>query len=286
MSIERWRVPNGRATHVLMDGGILFVPTEETREFTQACVDAINSGTKLYVVEQKTELFKFFVDLDYKAQEKLKDEDLLQFCFIIHEALGTSSRCLIARARPRPVAEGLIKSGVHIHWPDLIVTRTQALNFRSKIILNLSQDFAFDWDRVIDASVYGGSGLRMLWSHKKPTGDPYVPWRDLNGTLFAKEPSVDILALFAVRTDEEARQEEVLENNGPLEEFVRKYLEGQLRTHIKKVQRNDHDGWFAQTDSKYCERIHKDHKSNHTWFSIRSGRISQRCTAGRCVQNV
>ena len=190
MSIERWRVPNGHATHVLMDGGILFVPTEETQEFYQACVDAINSGTKLYVVEQKTELFKFFVDLDYKAQEKLKDEDLIQFCSIIHEALGTSSRCLIARARPRPIADGLIKSGVHIHWPDLVVTRTQALNFRSKIILNLSRDFAFDWDRVIDASVYGGSGLRMLWSHKKPTGDPYVPWRDLNGTLFAKEPSV------------------------------------------------------------------------------------------------
>jgi len=265
-----------------MDGGILFVPTEETQEFYQACVDAINSGTKLYVVEQKTERFKFFVDLDYKAQEKLKDEDLIQFCFIIHEALGTSSRCLIARARPRPVADGLIKSGVHIHWPELVVTRTQALNFRSKIILNLSKDFAFDWDRVIDASVYGGSGLRMLWSHKKPTGDPYVPWKDLNGISFTKEPSVDILALFAVRTDEEPRQEEVLENNAPLEEFIRKYLEGQGRTRIKKVQRHDHDGWFAQTDAKYCERIHKDHKSNHIWFSIRSGRISQRCFDDDC----
>jgi hypothetical protein len=282
MSIERWRVPNGHATHVLMDGGILFVPTEETLEFYQACVDAIISGTKLYVVEQKTELFKFFVDLDYKAQEKLKDEDLLQFCSIIHEALGTSSRCLIARARPRPVADGLIKSGVHIHWPDLVVTRTQALHFRSKIILNLSQDFAFDWDRVIDASVYGGSGLRMLWSHKKPTGDPYVPWRDLNGTPFAKEPNVDTLDLFAVRTDEVARHEDVLENNGPLEDFVRKYLEGQGRTRIKKVQRHEHDGWFAQTDAKYCESIHKEHKSNHIWFSIRSGRISQRCFDEDC----
>lgn len=282
MSIEKWRVPNGPATHVLMDGGILFVPTEETQEFYKSCVDAIKLGTKLYVVEQKTELFKFFVDLDYKAQEKLKDEDLLQFCSIIHEALATSSRCLIARARPRPVGEGLIKSGVHIHWPDLVVTRTQALNFRSKIILNLSQDFVFDWDRVIDASVYGGSGLRMLWAHKKPTGDPYVPWRDLDGGAFSKDPNVETLAIFAVRTDEVARQEAVLENNGPLEEFIRKYMEGQWRTRIKKVQRHDHDGWFAQSDTKYCERIHKDHKSNHAWFCIRSGRISQRCFDEEC----
>ena len=282
MSIEKWRVPNGHATHVLMDGGILFVPTEETREFHQSCVDAIKSGTKLYVVEQKTELFKFFVDLDYKAQEKLKDEDLLQFCSIIRDAIDHTSRCLIARARPRPVGEGLIKSGVHIHWPDLVVTKTQALHFRTKIILKLTEYLAFDWDRVIDASVYGGSGLRMLWSHKKPTGDPYIPWRDLDGALFAKEPNVETMELFAVRTDEEPRQEDVLENNGPLEEFVRKYLEGQGRTRIKKVQRHDHDGWFAQTDAKYCECIHKEHKSNHIWFSIRSGRVFQRCFDEDC----
>jgi hypothetical protein len=182
-----------------MDGGILFVPTEETQEFHQACVDAINSGTKLYVVEQKTELFKFFVDLDYKAQEKLKDEDLLQFCSIIHESLGGDkvSECFIAKARPRsvggPQGTSLIKSGVHIHWPRLIVTRTEAINLRSKLIQALGEG---PWDTIIDASVYVGSGLRMLWSHKKPTGDPYIPWRQLNSTReFSKVPSEEILEL-------------------------------------------------------------------------------------------
>lgn len=282
MSIERWRVPHGPATHVLMDGGILFVPPEETQEFYQACVDTINLGTKLYVVEQKTERFKFFVDLDYKSKEKLADDDLLQFCSIIHDALDTASRCVIAKARPRPVADGLIKSGVHIHWPDLVVTRVQALNFRTKIILKLEADFPFDWDKVIDASVYGGSGLRMLWSHKKPTGDPYVPWRDLNGSEFSKGPNVETLGLFAVRTDEETRAIETLTDNSPLEEYIRKKLEGQERARIKKVQRHEHNGWFAQTDSKYCERIHREHQSNHVWFSIRSGRISQRCLDDAC----
>lgn len=283
MSIDRWRVPNGQATHVLMSGGLLSVPTEETLEFYQACVDAIKSGSKLYVVEQKTECFKFFVDLDYKSHEKLSDEDLFQFCSIIHEALETASRCIIAKARPRPVSEGLIKSGVHVHWPDLIVTRNQALQFRTKIILKLTEYFAFDWDKIIDASVYGGSGLRMLWSHKKPTGDPYVPWKDLRGHVFSKEPNVETMALFAVRTDEDGPPiQEVLENNGPLEEYIRRVLEGQGRTRIKKVQRHDHDGWFAQSDSKYCERLQKEHKSNHVWFSIRSGRVSQRCFDEEC----
>jgi len=287
MSIDQWRVPNGPATHVLMSGGMLFVPTEETQEFYRAYVDAIKLGTKLYVVEQKTRRFKFFVDLDYKAQEKLTDEDLFQFCSIIHEALGTSSKCLIAKARPRPVGEGLIKSGVHIHWPDLVVTKIQALQFRTKIILNLTEYFAADWDKIIDASVYDGSGLRMLWSHKKPTGDPYVPWKDLGGQVFSKEPDVDTLALFAVRTDgdgygDSPSAQDVLENNGPLEEYIRRVLEGQSRTHIKKVQRHDHDGWFAQSDSKYCENVQKEHKSNHVWFAIKSGRVSQSCFDEEC----
>lgn len=280
--IEQWRVPNGPATHVLMDGGILFVPPEETRDFYQACVDAINLGTKLYVVEQKTERFKFFVDLDYKAQEKLADDDLLQFCSIIHKALETPSRCLIARARPRPVAEGLVKSGVHIHWPDLIVTRTQALNFRTKIITSLAADFAFDWNKIIDPAVYGGSGLRMLWSHKKPTGDPYVPWKDLSGHEFPKTPSADILDLFAVRIPEDTRAKEILADSTPLEEYIRKKLEGQGRARIKKVCRRDVNSWYAQTDSKYCERIKRDHQSNHVWFSINSGRICQLCFDEEC----
>ena len=284
MSIERWRVPHGPGTHVLMSGGILHVPPEETQDFYREYIEAINLGTKLYVVEQKTENFKFFVDLDYKAPEKLADEDLVQFCSIIHKALETSSPCLIARARPRSIGEGLIKSGVHIHWPNLTVSRTQAMNLRTKIVTSLAADFPFDWDKVIDASVYGGSGLRMLWSHKKPTGDPYVPWRSLDGREFPKTPDADILTLFSVRTEEDAPQTEVLTDTEPLEDFVQKYLEGQSRAHVKKVQRHEHNGWFIQTDSKFCERIRKEHKSNHVWFSVHSGRISQRCLDEECAE--
>jgi hypothetical protein len=158
------------------------------------------------------------------------------------------------------------------------------MNLRSKIVTSLAADFPFDLDKVIDASVYGGSGLRMLWSHKKPTGDPYVPWRSLDGQEFSKVANVDTLALFSVRTDEEVQQTEVLTDTEPLEDFVQKYMEGQSQAHIKKVQRHEHNGWFAQTDSKFCERIRKEHKSNHVWFSIHSGRISQRCLDEECAE--
>jgi len=280
--MEKWKVPRGTGTHVLMDGGTLVVPPEETPEFFRAYVETINFGSKLFVVEQKTDHFKFFVDLDYKAPEKLSDEDLLQFCSIIHESLGGDrvSECLIARARPRSIGEGLIKSGVHIHWPRLVVTRTEALNLRSKLIQALGEG---PWDTVIDASVYGGSGLRMLWSHKKPTGDPYIPWRQLNSTReFSKIPSVEILELFSVRTLEEPKDYEEIREVKGIEEYIQRYIRGQENTHVKRVQRHEHDGWYVQTDSRYCENLKRQHKSNHVWFSIVSGRISQRCFDEDC----
>lgn len=275
--MEKWRVPQGPGTHLLMDGGILSVPVDETLQFYETYIRLVNSGMKLYVVEQKTELFKFFVDFDYKSQEKLDDAELLQFCSIIQSAVP--GRCVVARARVRPIADGLLKSGVHIHWPELVVNRTEALNLRSKIITSLGEG---PWDQVIDASVYGGSGLRMLWSHKKPTGDPYMPWRDLDGTEFSKTPNVATLALFAVRTDETPRIAETLQNVDSFEAFIQRYLEGQGRARIKKVQRTDADGWFIQTDSRWCANIKREHKSNHVWFSIHDGYISQRCLDDEC----
>ena len=276
--MDRWRVPKGPATHVLMSGGILHVPETEVEEFHRAYIEAINSGSKLYVVEQKTDRFKFFVDLDYKAPEKLSDEDLNQFCSIIDEVVG--SKCLVARAQVRQVkgedGQPTLKSGVHLHWPTVVVTRTQALNLRSKIIESLGPG---PWDKVVDASVYGGSGLRMLWSHKKPSGDPYVPV----DPVYAKTP--ETLALFSVR--HEGNFETKLESpesldTSSLQDYVRKYMAGQGQTNVKRVQRHEHDGWYAQTDSKYCENIRREHKSNHIWFTIKSGRISQRCFDEEC----
>jgi hypothetical protein len=283
--MEKWKVPRGGGTHVLMDGGILVVPPGDTHEFFRTYVEIINFGTKLFVVEQKTDHFKFFVDLDYKAPEKLSDDDLLQFCSIIHESLGGDkvSECLIARARPRGIADSLIKSGVHIHWPRIVVTKTEAINLRSKLIMALGEG---PWDAVIDASVYGGSGLRMLWSHKKPTGDPYIPWKQLGSSReFSKTPSVEILELFSIRIHQDFIEapSRFIDISG-IEEYVQKYIPGQETTRIKRVQRHEYNGWYCQTDSKYCENIRRNHKSNHVWFSVVSGRIVQRCFDEDCSE--
>jgi hypothetical protein len=280
MTIRKWLVPKAPGTHVLMDGGILHVPDEDLKEFYQACIQEIRLGRKLYVVEQKTDIFKFFVDVDYVGSEALKPDEILDICNVLNDVVS-KGRCCIARAKPR-VVEGQIKSGVHVHWPDLLVTRQDALAIRTRILLHLDEDTR-DWNKIIDSSVYGGSGLRMLWSHKKPTGDPYTPWRILDGPDFDLKPDVETLELFSVRSTETTHDRIFTQDTTPLETFIRMKFEGQDGSHIKSVVRHANDGWYAQTDSKYCENIKNRHKSNHIWFLIsREYVCTQRCFDDDC----
>lgn len=288
--MDAWSVPKAPGTHTLMNGGILYVQDEDMDAFFQVYINQLKEH-KLYVVEQKTNIFKFFVDLDYKAPDKLKDEALLAICEDIHDAIGSPGRCCIARAQPRPIKDPngttLIKSGVHIHWPDLKVTKQEAITLRSKILIALPEVEEVNWSDVIDSSVYGGSGLRMLWSHKKPSGGPYIPWRTLSGEEFSKEPNVETLALFSIRCSANEKADnpaEVFLASEPIEEFIQRYLPGQRRTQVKKIQRFDEgsDAWYVQSDSKYCESIRAEHKSNHVWFMLNKGRISQRCFNEEC----
>ena len=282
--MDKWRTDRGPGTHVLMDGGILQVPFEQLEEFYVECVHAIRTGTKLYVVEQKTDVFKFFVDLDFKSQEVLPDEAILELAAMMHSVVQ-NGRCCIARATPRPV-DGQIKTGVHFHWPDVFVTRSEALALRTRILLELPEDP--EWSRRIDASVYGGSGLRMLWSHKREKGvdsDPYVPWRDLDGNTFDPVPNVQVLSLFALRTDKISNEVVNIEITcAPLERFIRRNLKGQELANVRRVIRKGSDRIVVQTDSKYCERIQGEHKSNHVWFGVTRGRICQLCHDEVCKE--
>ena len=73
----------------------------------------------------------------------------------------------------------MVKTGVHLIWPNIFVTRDDALNMRESIVVELEKEFGKrvhplnSWQDVVDSSVYGsgntgtkGSGLRMLGSRK------------------------------------------------------------------------------------------------------------------------
>ena len=296
MFIKRWtRKGTDAPTHVLMDGGQLHVPDADLDAFYKAYLADIACGSRLYVVEQKTEIFKFFVDIDFKAERALIDDDAFELCTRICAAVDNGP-CLVARAPPRKIKDGEIKSGFHLHWPDLCVSRSEALALRTKILLELDGD---EWAQIIDSSVYGGSGLRCLWSHKKPEGAPYVPWISVpDGAALSPVPSVEALKRFAVRVIGQASPQPkirrvasapgcIVPSDSRLEEFIRANLEGQGRAHVKavrKTRRGEGKGLCVETDSRYCEHIKGLHKSNHVWFYIRGSTIQQKCLDEECLE--
>jgi hypothetical protein len=159
-----------------MDGGVLEVPFDRLNDFYKTYVQCIKSGEQLFVVEQKTEIYNFFLDIDYKDKEELDIDEIksitLDVCSKI-ESLGLPCKCLISVAKPKP-KEGSIKTGIHFNWPDLPVSQEGAINLRWHIISTLNISKRGDWSQYVDGSVYGdletgakGSGFRMPWSHKK-----------------------------------------------------------------------------------------------------------------------
>lgn len=159
-----------------MDGGVLSVPCDKLDDFYRVYVESVKRGEPIFVVEQKTELYHFFADLDYKDQEPLTLEEIKNICKIICDKVKSlgGKNCLVSIAEPKNVG-GLIKTGIHMNWEGFVVNQESALALRHHIISSLELVFPEnDWNEIVDVSVYGdsekktqGSGFRMPWSHKK-----------------------------------------------------------------------------------------------------------------------
>jgi len=163
-------------SHVLMDGGVLSVPFDRLNEFYTKCVEAYNSGEQIFIVEQKTENYNFFMDLDYKDDDELTLDQIKDICKVICDKVSKfgGKDALVSVAEPKPIGH-FIKTGIHINWHGFVVNRSSALALREHVINTLNLAYGSrDWKDIVDISVYGnssrntkGSGFRMPWSHKK-----------------------------------------------------------------------------------------------------------------------
>lgn len=148
----------------------------------------------LFVVEVRPDRFRMFMDLDFKTPDTVRaaetDEavrSLSTRLYSVYKEYAKSSqslsgmvvcsRQLIGDASDAPPS----KFGIHLVWPDWIVSREVALDFRAQAIRACANDGVLgfhpaQWSDIIDLAVYKGSGLRMIASKK--FGDKtniYVP---------------------------------------------------------------------------------------------------------------
>jgi len=303
-------------SHVRMDGGVLSVPFDRLNEFHEKYVEAVSSGEKLFLVEQKSPTYNFFVDIDYKDVEPLTMEEIKDICKVICDKVKRhgGKNCLISVSPPKQCGS-LMKTGVHLNWPGFVVDQASAIALREHILVALSiAKGSLDWNEIIDAAVYGnvqrgtkGSGFRMIWSHKMAKGVEQLAYLPVfvytHGPLSTilkidQKPDLEILKMSVVRTD--APQTHVIEppsttigegkftreqtkdevHNEKLkyliEKFVNKNLEGQGGATITKIFKHNLL-YLVSTNSKYCENLKRDHGSNHVWFIISGRYILQKC---------
>src|SRR6056300_854058 len=314
-------------SHVLMDGGVLSIPFDKLDEFCEQYVEAVKNEEKLFLVEQKTPTYNFFIDIDYKDQVAMDLVYMKKMTRVICDKVKTlgGRDCLICVAKPKKTDKDMIKTGVHMNWPGFVVDQKGAMNVRDHVIATLSSVFRNkDWNQIIDLSVYKGSGFRIPWSYKKGkhvacngqgcqecdagkvTEPPYLPiFRYTYGPVMclmntmSQDPSVDVFKDSIIRTEvtdvatippldgkrklegsftqaqmkDEFRDSETIAN---LEAFIRAHMEGQANAHVTKIFTHKKH-FLVSTTSKYCENLGRSHNSNHVWFHMVGGSISQKC---------
>ena len=142
-------------SHVLMDGGVLSVPFDKLNVFYEQYVDAVKRGERLYVVEQKSDTYNFFVDIDYKDEKSLEVDEIRSICKVICDKVKRhgGKECLISISPPKESGT-LVKTGVHLNWPGFVVDQVSALALRDHILLALSTlNSGTDWNEIIDLAV-------------------------------------------------------------------------------------------------------------------------------------
>ena len=210
-----------RITHVTFNGGKFSIPDDREAEFLKWYAVSLSLNKYLWFVEQRTHIFRYYVDLDFMQLVPLTErvihatsvlvqrvirnffpetqrEGLVTIAVQDKERIGeiifketpseNSLRAIVCTTNYKFINAKngnpeMVKTGIHILWPNLYMDRERALDIRESIIAELEREFGKrihplnTWQDVVDCSVYGksstsggvggkGSGLRMLGSRK------------------------------------------------------------------------------------------------------------------------
>lgn len=162
-------------THTSMDGGKYSIPKTHLREFCVKYAESIQKGFKLFLCEKiHDDKMNFFCDFDFKEEKEvsfddIKDDIISLFKETVDITDDEQIILIVCASKPRK-ENGYVKSGFHLIWTGLYLTKNNCIYIRNKLcdLLNKksSDKFKSNWNDIIDRSVYS-TGLRMVGSLKK-----------------------------------------------------------------------------------------------------------------------
>lgn len=173
-------------THVFLDGGKCHVPAEDMPAFYAKYAEALARGVPQYVVEQRTPVFRLFMDIDIRSRSSIEDSTVDAIVSCLHECsrsffVPLASPMIVSTVPERRLPDHAqsYKRGVHLHWKGILVTSSKAMAFRTfcvgRCIDAFGETFANKWADILDSAVYKSSGLRILGSSKRDVPGVYWP---------------------------------------------------------------------------------------------------------------
>lgn len=192
--LDRQSGEGKQATHLLLDGGRLCVPQEDSVTFLQHMASLLVGGHIPSAVELKTPVFRMMMDVDIEH----KDPDVGVHTFknmltLIREAAfhfwhtmdenkeHVLPRMIVCSAPLKKTPSGNVKLGLHLIFPDIFTTCQMANAFRMILLPVLEErcgieDLVQPWDKIIDNTVFMANGLRMPFNGKgKKETRAYIP---------------------------------------------------------------------------------------------------------------
>ena len=199
--VESNRIARGRGgsgsrgdwTHTCFNGGLLNIPFGQKLDaFQYAYAYALNMGEKVYVAERITApVFVLFLDLDWKCYSAMTPEQCVEVVEVITDVVRQyfpdiehdGWNCIVSSTQYKPVLStepgvpDMVKSGMHLVWPGLLVTKAQvawlveawrdALRHRFHARRSPANSFedVIQAPKTVDDGVYD-KGCRMIGSDK------------------------------------------------------------------------------------------------------------------------
>ncbi len=165
-------------SHLLYDGGKIFVPRDREHEFLYHYAEAMEAGEKLYYVETRPSTFKFMIDVDITDDHYWTDEEIIKLTKFIQGIVFdfyNKNQMTICAISPSKEKKDGTHTGVHLIWPKLVVISETARVIRRGIVQKLNEEYGScprgpggpkTWEDVIDEVIYTRNGYRMVGSDK------------------------------------------------------------------------------------------------------------------------
>lgn len=324
-----------------------------------------HTGDPLFIVEKPTSVFRLFMDFDFKQRKEVTETGIEALARVVLKTVQTFWTCttIIVCCSKYTKAEAtdpegtivpLVKTGIHLHFPEIYTTTETLLHVREAILSELQNTFGMRtfpmnaWQDVFDLSPYNknnkqGSGLRLLGSlkaspcscirQKEKTscskcnnlgylvadghGRPYMLWAVFTNDARNIQKEQEYLANFpSLLKDVSIRyhgpssactipmgaplfHEQAEKQRKKVTKYAKDVVHGDpayeacelaIRSHhlYASVVVNDvcKKGQGAQMtylvhvtgyQSRFCQNIRREHRSNRIWFSIDVNGVSQKC---------